>query len=242
MMIYRGCIWRIGVAIYEHCKDIPEELDRKLLRIVNHLNLGAVNHTHHRQLLIELNNKAALKAKKNLSFKSMREYLYNVQSYLPSDHLKRPDNHTLLCYQLLLEAEYFNNNIEPMIQLFDQLKQAEFEPYDKLSLNVIYVRLLACIDEFETAITVGLEGLSTIGISMARHPSKLLLFLDHLYFKFKIKVSDYYSTTIQSNDRAALITKELLTEVAVIGHNCNYSELSLKVIFQIIKVCIKFPS
>jgi len=177
---------KVGHLILQNISE--DELDEKILTIVDHLNrsLDLINDPGERLKLAGYNLTAGRKAKASAAYDSAMNCFRAGMKLLPENAW---DDCYSLCYDLHLEralCEYMVGDIDEAEKLFDiMLSRAETE-FERTDLYGMKMILYTGTGKYAEAVRIGLNALKKLGMSLPANPGmfdnlkELLLYKWHM--------------------------------------------------------------
>lgn len=130
---------KIGYILYQQLSE--EEREERLFDISNHYNMGKEIFTEEdRQIAIELNQEAALKAKASASFDTMLNYAQQAKDLLTEDTWQHNYAQTFSIYHIFANAAYLNRKGDKVIGIIEKILQNAQDPLDKAEILLLLMQ------------------------------------------------------------------------------------------------------
>ena len=164
--------WQIGELLLQHTS--VADLEHKIFDIVNQLNLGSkfISSQSQQIDIANLNLIAAKKAKASAAYQPTYEYLKAGLDLLPQNSWEQHYELTLNIYLEAAEIAYLCTDFEQTKQLAAVVMQQARSLPDKIEIYKVKIQAAVTQNEFKTAIQIGLEALSLLGVPLPENPSK----------------------------------------------------------------------
>ncbi|NEQ45800.1 MAG: AAA family ATPase [Leptolyngbya sp. SIOISBB] len=171
---------KIGRLLWSHLP--PQEKDKHLFTIVNHLNIGQalIQDMPERSQVAQLNLDASQKAKAAVAYEASRRYCYAGQQFLPTVQ-GRKDNP--LYFELAIatiEAEYFCHNLETA----EVLAQAAIENaqtlLDRIKVHELQILFEINKNQMNQAIAFAIDVLKLLDVNLPQAPEPVQQKVDSL--------------------------------------------------------------
>lgn len=211
------------------CKKLGEsERENALFTIVDSYNLGRdlIIDSVERNLLLELNLKAAIKAKKSAAFKVSKSYVVTGLALAKEEDWDNNYQIILEIYTLNAELSYIVNDYEQALLLEKIVKDKAISPLDKVRVYLNSVEVYIAQDRMNLAVDTALEGLESLGIDL----------IHEYHTKLDINTLDNLPITTDPTQEAAL---KLLFSIAGPAFQ-HYPELFLTICSTSIDLCVKY--
>ena len=155
-------------------RTLETDHDNRLFDIVSQLNmsLSLITDPTEQEQLIQLNLRAASKAIAATAYDTAIFCLQVARDLLPSNSWETQYDLTLACYLAAAEAAYLSADFLLMETLSDIVTQKAETVLDMAKIYEIKVDACTSRGDFENALTIGLEFLSTFGIEFPKHPNE----------------------------------------------------------------------
>ena len=143
-----------------------QEQDEHVFDIVSHLNIGfeQIEELDDRLKAIQLNLKAAKKAKLATAYAGALEYLKTGICYLPENSWKDRYSLTFELYKERCEVEYLNRNFAASKQLSNEILANTQSDLDRCEIYCILARQDTMSANYREAFSAGTQGLALFGI------------------------------------------------------------------------------
>ncbi|MDJ1184888.1 AAA family ATPase [Roseofilum casamattae] len=143
-----------------------QEQDDRVFDIVSHLNIGfeKIEELDDRLQAIELNLKAAKKAKLATAYAGALEYLKTGISYLPENSWRDRYSLTFELYKERCEVEYLNRNFAASKELSTEILANTQSDLDRCEIYCILARQDTMSANYREAFAAGTKGLALFGI------------------------------------------------------------------------------
>ncbi|MFB2968579.1 AAA family ATPase [Aerosakkonema sp. BLCC-F183] len=154
----------------------PQDLGEKIFEIVDHLDLGValVSTQTERNEIARLNLIAGEKAKAATAYEAGLKYLTVGMDILDKNRWADQYELSLALHKERAEVEYLSGNFERSEKLFTiTLKRAKSN-FNKLEIYRIYMNLCMTQGKFIQAVSLGLDGLRSVGIDVPNSQAELL--------------------------------------------------------------------
>lgn len=164
-----GRLWLKGASAAEVAHDLFE--------IVGHLNAAIDLITDSAELyhLVELNTRAARRAKDSSAFGTALQFMSTVLGRLPEGAFQENYRVALACYLEAAEAELLNGRNAEAIALLNEAELHVVEVLDRCRLGELKVLVYRMMDNFNAAFATGQSLLRLLGVSMERFPTEAQL-------------------------------------------------------------------
>ncbi len=161
----------IGTRLYANLS--PEELESKLFNVVNHLNLSLalIHDNETRQIVRNLNLRAARKAKVAASFSKAAEYYSKACDLLTKDLWLSDEEMTAGAFIDLAECEYICGNYENADNIYSLVLGKTKNPDLIARVYDIRLRQYAQQGRNKETLELGARILKTYGVSFKSEPS-----------------------------------------------------------------------
>ena len=165
---------KIGQLLQANLSEI--ELEEKLFDVVGQLNLGKslIEHPKEREILAQLNLKAAIKAKNSTAYNVAKMCLQSGIDLLDEDSWQSQYDLTLKLYTAYAEASYLNGNFEGMEEIAKLVLQNVQTNLDKIKIYEIQIAALSATQQMLEAIAVGRDALDQLGVLIPSEPNEAL--------------------------------------------------------------------
>ncbi|MDY7020878.1 MAG: AAA family ATPase [Cyanobacteriota bacterium] len=153
------------------------EQDANLFDIVSHLNLGAQYIQDQSQILqaCQLNLLAGQKAKASTAYQAGASYLKNGIQLLPNESWLEYYQLTLSLYKEAIECHYLAGEFATAEALVEVALQQLNSLIDQATINAIRLVQYQNSAAYEKAISVGLESLEMLGLTLPLSPDQLII-------------------------------------------------------------------
>lgn len=188
--------YQVGKSLLE--TTFPEELDEKLITIVNNLNYG-LNlpiDEHKKNELLHLNLRAALKVKQSQAYVSAISYLKIGLQLLDQESWITQYEITFQIYNALAISLQMSGNIEGAKELYELCLSKAKTSDEKVKLYIEMIYLLAQIQEYEKVFEYGELAVKLLNYRVKFKPSKLQTIL--LIIKTKLRLLFYSNKALEN--------------------------------------------
>lgn len=169
---------RLGQWLWEQVADA--EAPEGLFEMVDHLNLGLLNHQRftafswaERQQWAELNLKAGKKAKESMAYLAAADYLKAGLTLLGAIAWEQAYPLVLALHEEAAETAYLSGDFDRMDRCINVTLDHTLEPLDRVRSYDIRIQALASQGKLQDAIASGLTILNELGIHLPQHPTAL---------------------------------------------------------------------
>nr|WP_190800139.1 AAA family ATPase [Leptolyngbya sp. FACHB-541] len=164
--------------------------DEELFSIVDHLNIGRSHlATYTEQLdLIELNLRAARKAKESTAYQAAHSYLSIGLECLPTDAWQNQYHLTLALHQEQAEVEYLIGNLESSKQILDTILSYAHSVLPQAEAYNLLVVQSTLQTDYARALEYGREALKLLGIEFPANQFEQAF--EQQYQQFKARLGD----------------------------------------------------
>lgn len=161
-----GRLWQKGASQAEVAHDLFE--------IVGHLNAAIDLITDPAELyhLVELNTRAARRAKDASAFGTALQFMSTVMGRLPADAFAANYRVALDCYLEAAEAELLNGRNGEAIALITAAEPHVVDVLDRCRLGELKVLVYRMMDNFSAAFETGQSLLKVLGVAIERFPTE----------------------------------------------------------------------
>ncbi|MEO1621531.1 MAG: serine/threonine-protein kinase PknK, partial [Cyanobacteria bacterium J06632_3] len=161
---------KIGQLLLNHLSE--EAKDNHLFTLVGQLNMGRslITSAAERDALVQLNLKAGKKAKLSTAYSAAIEYFATAKQLLGTDSWTHNYTATLEVCTEALEAEYLNTHFEAIEQLSESILKRAQNLLDIIKVHEIRIRAQIGLGNQHQALTLGLDILQQLGITLLQHP------------------------------------------------------------------------
>jgi PAS domain S-box-containing protein len=166
---------RLGQWLWEQVAD--SEAPERLFEIVDHLNLGLLNHQRftafswaERQQWAELNLKAGRKAKESMAYLAAADYLKAGLTLLGATAWEKAYPLAMALHEEAAETAYLSGNFARMTACIEAALTHSLAPLDQVKSYNIKIRALASQGQLPKAIAAGLDILAELGVNLPRNP------------------------------------------------------------------------
>ena len=184
--------FKIGTLLHDISSQEQQEL--RLFDIVNHFNsaldLFKASSKNEILTLINLNVKAALKAKLNSAFNVALDYLHQALNLLPDNSWKTHYELTYNIYKELNEISYLCGEYDLTDKYFDEINTNATSSMDKVKAYGIKINSFKAKNNLPAAIDTGLEALELLGIKLPRRPNKFQVLSGLALTEFRLRNVD----------------------------------------------------
>ncbi|MCP4131080.1 MAG: AAA family ATPase [bacterium] len=164
--------FKIGKLLLEKTEET--DIHDNIFQMINHLNLGRELIPHEEKMdMVHLNIQAGEKAKKSTAYNSGAEYFETAISLLPKDPWNTNYNLAFFCYKELGECEYLGVNFEKANGIFEYVISKSRTNSDKAELYNLQAIMTSNLGKHPEAVSIILEGLALLGITIPGSPGKL---------------------------------------------------------------------
>jgi predicted ATPase len=155
-------IGRLLLAAVAH-----EDLDSRVLDVVNHMNLGSflIADQREKDRLVELNLLAARKAKASIAYKPAMSLLAIAADLLPADAWETRYDIAFPLFVEYAECAYLCSDHFRAEQLFELATEKAQTRFDKAVVYNLRLKLYQVVGRFDDAVELGLEALRLFGIT-----------------------------------------------------------------------------
>ncbi|MCW6034880.1 AAA family ATPase [Spirulina subsalsa FACHB-351] len=163
---------KIGKLLQENLTEI--ERDEKLFDIVGHLNLGQVliKDPAEREKLVQLNLKAAEKARTSTAYSAALEFVQMGLNLLAEQSWKTHYNLTLELHILGAEVAYLNGDLIQMETRIEAVLNSAQNILDRVKVYEIKINALTAQTRMLDAVEVGRNALAQLGIDLPTEPDE----------------------------------------------------------------------
>jgi predicted ATPase/GAF domain-containing protein len=166
---------RLGQWLWEQVAD--SEGPEGLFEMVDHLNLGLLNHQRftafswaERQQWAELNLKAGRKAKESMAYLAAANYLKAGLTLLGATAWENAYSVVLALHEEAAETAYLSGDFDRMNRCIDVAFDHTLEPLDRVRSYKIKIQALASQGQLPEAIATGLKILAELGVNLPHNP------------------------------------------------------------------------
>ncbi|MBD3559290.1 AAA family ATPase, partial [Planktothrix sp. FACHB-1355] len=154
----------------------PQDLGEKIFNIVDHLDLGIalVSPQTERDKIARLNLIAGEKAKAATAYEAALKYLTVGMDILDKNRWADRYELSLSLHKERAEVEYLSGNFERSEKLFTIALEQAKSNFSKLEIYRIYMNLCMTQGKFSQAVSLGLDGLRSLGIDVPNSQTELL--------------------------------------------------------------------
>ena len=140
--------------------------DNQLFNLLHHFNLAhsLFSQEKERQTLINLNLKAAIKAKETNAYVPALNYLEHGIQFLSEDCWQKNYQIALNFYKEKAEAAHLAGRFEAAHQACDFILEHEIEDLDRAQILALKTELYAGVGQFDLALKAGSEGIRLLGV------------------------------------------------------------------------------
>ncbi|MBS3758346.1 MAG: AAA family ATPase [Desulfobacterales bacterium] len=205
----RTC-YTIGRYLLENSR--PEQLDDKIIDIVNHLNIGAkrITSAAEKRRIARLNDQAGKKAIAAGAFEAAYHYFQTGIEFLAATgqpgesrtFWETDDELALSLFNNCAEAAYLVADYDHMYQLTTQVIEHARTPHDQVKAQLVRIHALMAQNRLDAVIQSGLALLKTLGIAFPKNPTKAHVILDFLRTRAHLKrkkPEDFISLPLMDN-------------------------------------------
>ncbi|NQX57830.1 AAA family ATPase [Paenibacillus qinlingensis] len=202
-----------------------DEIEKRLLEIVNHMNLGStlLSMDHELIQLLEFNYNAGRKAKSSNAYRSAIQYFNKALEVM--DQIEGFEQEELGFAIRLEKSEclYLSGQAEEAETLYEQLLQGSLSNEQKLEVYNLQVVLHTNIGKHHQSIKVGLKALAEYGIRLSEAPSNMYIVMTYLNVRGLIgrrSTLELYDLPIME-DKFRMKLIDLMMSVAVSAYFVN---------------------
>ncbi|MFK7692992.1 diguanylate cyclase [Paenibacillus sp. HJGM_3] len=155
---------RIGWLLLEHLP--PREAEDKIIEIASNLNKGLefISGEDEIDKLIEVNRKAAKKAKEGFGYETAFEFLEVALRMLPPDAWQVSFPQTLELYRMYAECSYLTHRVEKAEAACEQLLQFLDEPLELAAIYEMQANHYTYLGLMKRSLEAGKLGLRSLGL------------------------------------------------------------------------------
>ncbi|WP_346341634.1 serine/threonine-protein kinase PknK [[Phormidium] sp. ETS-05] len=165
--------WQVGQMLLQNTPS--HQLEQKIFTIVEQLNSGSalITTQEERHRLAQLNLMAGQKAAAAAAYQPAFNYLKAGIDLLPADSWQVQYQLTLKLHQLACEAAYLITDFEQMEQFAAGVMERATSVLDRVKVYEVKIQAYTGQNQFQEAISTGLEVLKLLGVTLPAKPSKL---------------------------------------------------------------------
>lgn len=167
----------------------PADLSDKLFFITGQLNQAKdlIHERAEKDLLLELNMKAGLKAKDAMAYDTAVDCFNNAIKWLPDRAWRVNYERTFTIHLECMECEYLCRNFETAQRLFREINRNARDKFDRAKASCTMIVLYTNIGKFQDAIDLGIRRLRTFGVRLRSDAGKLDVLPELIRIKFKMR-------------------------------------------------------
>jgi predicted ATPase len=170
--------FRIGNYLYNN-----DDLNKKTILYTNHLNIG-YELFNNLELLVKLNIKSSLQAKKNGDFLNALEYIKQAMSFLDKQEYATCDIQIL---KERAECEHLCNNSDEAIIYYEMALGLCVDVKQKSLIYELLIKLYSDISDFQKAYSIGRDATALFEFTMPKSFIAPLFAVDFLRVRYKLK-------------------------------------------------------
>lgn len=193
----------------------PAEIDANIVDIVAHINKGLdyVEDMQEIDLIIGLNEQAALRAKAAFGYDAAFDFLQAARKLLPSSSWQPGEERTLALYRLFAECGYLTRHVEAADEACALLLAALKEPMAVGLIREMQANHYMYLGQMKESIEAGRKGLQTLGIQIPDKPGMGSVLKEFLKLKFRLRgldIEDIFSKPEMTDERIRLVMRLLI--------------------------------
>jgi predicted ATPase/signal transduction histidine kinase/CheY-like chemotaxis protein len=149
-----------------------EEVEENIFDIIGHFNisLNLINNQTEKNLIAQLNLKAAQKAKQANAYSAMLKYVRAGLECLETNSWQTQYDLTLSLYVEAGEAEYLNFNYKEAESVSNIVLEQAHSVLDKVKVYETQIQYYAAQNQFNTALDIGIPILEMLGVPLSNVP------------------------------------------------------------------------
>ncbi len=179
--------YRIGKFILNNAKK-EKTVDENLFDIVNQLNPALELIAENEKLeVLDLNLKAALKAKASSAYDLSLEFFKKAAELLPYNYWDKDYDTSLKLYTEWAESEYISGNVNDAKKLFNIVLSNAKNLLDKMKVYSLEIEYYLTQHEYEKELKLVLQALKELGVNMPDKPGKLAFLPGFLKTKIDLR-------------------------------------------------------
>jgi predicted ATPase/class 3 adenylate cyclase len=149
-----------------------DKQEARLFDITDHCNQGmALMEAGEKMQLLELNRKAAIRAKNTSAFQHARTYIEHALALLPNEAWKTNYERTLDLFTLAADIAYLCSNIAGMESYIDEITKHAVDAKDTVKANEIRIQGYISQNRLSESLATGLEVLNHFDITFPKNPT-----------------------------------------------------------------------
>lgn len=217
--------------------------DDGLFEIVGHLDeaIDLVTDPDERHRLMELNLRAARRARASAAFEAARGFLATAVGLLPDDAWETSHEPTFHAHLERAEAEYLCGEAEQAARMLDGLRRHTRTRLDHAAICILQIDVRITRNDYRGAVEAALEGIRPFGVHLPEKPGQASILTEMLRVRWAMRGRSVASLldAPRMTDAERIAVMGILNRVLPPMYVLGYQELMTLAVLKMVRMSLK---